>query len=68
MLEFNIPDFGFDNYLQFMAEEERHGEYSHNWKYFLDYISHSPKFERLSNFIKFAHSHKQEEMQAKNEK
>ena len=60
-MEFNYPDFGFDNELQFFTEE---GYYKHspNWKFFMDYCSPFPKFERLNNYITFANNEKLERL------
>ena len=59
-VEFNAPDFGFNNYLVF-DEKTEEGMYSPNWKYFMDYQNPFPKFQRLQNYIQFVNEQKYEE-------
>ena len=61
MIDYNYPDFGFDNTLQFMSDEQV-GEMSSNWRFFIDYCSPFPKFERLNNYIQFANAEKLERL------
>jgi hypothetical protein len=45
-----FPDFGFNNELHFVDQEE----VSHFWKLVSDFIlAKKPKFERLKNFVHF---------------
>ena len=60
-MEFNYPDFGFDNELQFFNEDNV-STHSPNWKFFMDYCSPFPKFERLNNYIAFANNEKLERL------
>ena len=53
MVEFNSPDFGFDNELMFEEKNDGIGNYSSNWKYFMDYTKKNPRFERVNNYIKY---------------
>ena len=53
-MSFQNPDFGFNNDLIFEDNSQHIGEYSRHWKYFLDYAKLFPRFERVTNFIKFA--------------
>ena len=61
MMEFSFPDFGFDNELLFMTDENI-TQISPQWKFFMDYCSPFPKFERLSNYITFANNEKLEKL------
>ena len=62
-MEYNFPDFGFDNELTFVDSDQSVGGYSVYWKFFGDYMAPFPKFQRLKNYIKFVTERKEEEMQ-----
>lgn len=49
-MDFNSPDFGFDNFLIF-DETAPMGGKSQNWKFLMDYASNIPRFERVKNYI-----------------
>ena len=61
-LEFNFPDFGFDNELTFIEYENTAAGTSHYWKFFGDYSAPFPKFQRLKNYIKFVTDRKNADM------
>ena len=47
-----MPDFGYNEVLTFKENQNV-------WKIFLDYVGKSPKYQRLSNYIKGVNSIKQ---------
>ena len=59
-MKYQCPDFGFDNNLIF-EEKNQIGHYSANWKFFMDYASLFPRFERLANYIQFIKTQKEYE-------
>ena len=63
-LEYNFPDFGFDNELTFIEFEPNGAGTSNYWKFFGDYSAPFPKFQRLRNYIKFVTDRKNEELKA----
>ena len=67
LLEFNFPDFGFENELCFISDDPNQ-KISPNWKYFMDYCSPFPKFERLNNYINFANNEKLERLMSEEAK
>lgn len=56
--EFAAPDFGFNNELIFEDKNVSHGGYSSYWKYFMDYASPFPRFERVKNYVQFVNEQK----------
>ena len=50
VIDYQCPDFGFDNDLIF-EEKDPSSQFSSNWRYFMDYSSPFPRFERLKNYI-----------------
>ena len=60
-MEFQSPDFGFNNHLIFEDNSGHCGKYSSNWKYIMDYATLFPRFERVTNYITFVNSKKLEE-------
>lgn len=56
--EYAAPDFGFNNELIFEDKGQSLGGYSQYWKYFMDYASPFPRFERVKNYIQFVNEQK----------
>ena len=55
-VEYQNPNFGFNNYLIFEGEQQRivgadGSSLSSNWKFFMDYSSVYPRYERLKHYI-----------------
>ena len=53
-VDYQSPDFGFDNYLIFEDKSATGFDKSVYWKFFMDYTSKNPKFQRLGNYIQFS--------------
>ena len=48
-VEYMYPDFGFDNDMTFLDDITTN--YSSPWRFFMDYVTTFPKFERPKNYI-----------------
>ena len=57
-MEFQNPDFGFNNDLIFEDNSQAFSKYSSNWKYIMDQITLFPRFERVKNYIQFVNEQK----------
>ena len=61
-MEYNFPDFGFNNELTFLESEPGQNGMSSYWRFFGDYMAPFPKFQRLKNYIKFVTDRKEEDI------
>jgi len=66
-MNYQSPDFGFDDHMVFEEEDAGSAGYSHGWKYIGDYVSRYSRFERVANYIKFVNKQKTQE-EARNKK
>jgi hypothetical protein len=57
-----MPDFGFNNYLDFGKENDQ----LFGWTKFMDCVNIFPKHERVQNYIAFINEIKIKEMMKKN--
>ena len=61
-MEYNFPDFGFNNELTFVESEPGENGMSSYWRFFGDYMAPFPKFQRLKNYIKFVTERKEDDL------
>lgn len=61
-MEYNFPDFGFNNDLTFIESEPAANGMSSYWRFFGDYMAPFPKFQRLKNYIKYVTDRKEDEI------